>query len=278
MADGGCADGRWPHHTRLLPSAIRHQRSRRRAPAPPSRAAHNARVIEYRDVTVIRGGNAILDRVSLRIDRGERVAFLGRSGAGKTTALKVINGLLAPSSGEIIVDGAPMSNHELPRLRRRIGYVMQQPALFPHRTVFDNVATVPRLLDWPDEKTRAEAERLLAQLELPLATFGARFPRMLSGGQQQRVAIARALIAAPEIVLCDEPFSALDPIIRAEMQSLFDGVVRATTLVFVTHDVREALRIAGRVIVFDAGRVVADTPAGAFMNHPHPLVRRFVEA
>jgi ABC-type proline/glycine betaine transport system permease subunit/ABC-type nitrate/sulfonate/bicarbonate transport system ATPase subunit len=182
-------------------------------------------VIEYRDVSVVRGGNAILDRVSLRIDRGERVAFLGRSGAGKTTALKVINGLLAPSAGEILVDGAPMAHHELPQLRRRIGYVMQQPALFPHRTVFDNVATVPRLLEWPEEKIRAEAERLLVQLELPLAEFGARFPRMLSGGQQQRVAIARALIAAPEIVLCDEPFSALDPIIRAEMQSLFDGVV-----------------------------------------------------
>jgi len=251
-------------------------------------------VIEYRDVSVVRGGNAILDRVSLRIEKGEHVAFLGRSGAGKTTALKVINGLVGPSAGEILVDGAPMARHELPRLRRRIGYVMQQPALFPHRTVFDNVATVPRLLEWPEEKTRAEAERLLAQLELPLATFGARFPRMLSGGQQQRVAIARALIAAPEIVLCDEPFSALDPIIRAEMQSLFDGVVRAsgappptgapearttrTTLVFVTHDVREALRIAGRVIVFDAGRVVVDTPADAFMSHQHPLVRRFVEA
>jgi len=238
-------------------------------------------VIEYRDVSVVRGGNAILDRVSLRIQKGEHVAFLGRSGAGKTTALKVINGLVGPSAGEILVDGAPMARHELPQLRRRIGYVMQQPALFPHRTVFDNVATVPHLLDWPEEKTRAEAERLLAQLELPPATFGTRFPRMLSGGQQQRVAIARALIAAPEIVLCDEPFSALDPIIRTEMQSLFRDATRdraATTLVFVTHDVREALRIAGRVIVFDAGRVVVDTPADAFLSHQHPLVRRFVEA
>ena len=238
-------------------------------------------MIEYRDVSVIRGGNAILDRVSLQIRKGEHVAYVGRSGAGKTTALKVINGLVGPSAGEILVDGAPMATHELPRLRRRIGYVMQQPALFPHRTVYDNVATVPRLLEWPEEKTRAEAQRLLAQLELPLATFGARFPRMLSGGQQQRVAIARALIATPEIVLCDEPFSALDPIIRAEMQSLFRDATRdraATTLVFVTHDVREALRIAERVIVFDDGRIAVDTPADAFMNHQHPLVRRFVEA
>ncbi len=179
-------------------------------------------MIDYRDVSVLRGGNAILDHITLTIGKGERVAFLGRSGAGKTTALKVINGLIAPSSGEMLVDGAPIAQDTLPSLRRRIGYVMQQPALFPHRTVFDNVATVPRLLGWPEERTRAEAERLL--LELELENFGPRFPRMLSGGQQQRVAIARALIAAPEIVLCDEPFSALDPLIRAELQTLFEGV------------------------------------------------------
>ena len=234
-------------------------------------------MVEYRDVTVIRGGTAILDRVSLRIGKGERVAYLGRSGAGKTTALKVINGLIAPSSGEVLVDSKRMAEHSLPDLRRRIGYVMQQPALFPHRTVFDNIATVPRLLAWPEEQIRGEAERLLDQLELPFATFGARFPRMLSGGQQQRVAIARALIASPEILLCDEPFSALDPLIRAELLVLLAGVVRAT-LVFVTHDVREALRIAERVVLFDAGRVVADTSAEAFPKHEHPLVRRFVDA
>jgi len=238
-------------------------------------------VIDYRDVTVTAGANAILDRVSLRIGTGERVAYLGRSGAGKTTALRVINGLVVPSSGELVIDGTPVAGRALPELRRRIGYVMQQPALFPHRSVFDNVATVPRLLGWPEERTRAEAERLLDQLELPAATFAARFPRSLSGGQQQRVAIARALIAAPEILLCDEPFSALDPLIRAELQTLFRDATKeraATTLVFVTHDVREALRIAERVVVFDAGRVVADTSAEAFLTHEHPLVRRFVEA
>jgi len=241
----------------------------------------NVAVIEYRDVTVNAGSNAILDRVSLRIETGERVAYLGRSGAGKTTALKVINGLVTPSSGELLIDGTPIAARPLPELRRRIGYVMQQPALFPHRSVLDNVATVPQLLGWPEERTRAEAVRLLDQLELPAATFGSRFPRSLSGGQQQRVAIARALIAAPEILLCDEPFSALDPLIRAELQTLFRDATReraATTLVFVTHDVREALRIAERVIVFDEGRVVADTSADAFLTHEHPLVRRFVDA
>jgi osmoprotectant transport system ATP-binding protein len=239
-------------------------------------------VIAYRDVTVTApGGATILDRVSLAIGQGERVAYLGRSGAGKTTALKVINGLVTPSSGALLVDGTPVAQHVLPELRRRIGYVMQQPALFPHRSVYDNIATVPRLLRWPEEKTRAEVERQLAQLDLPFVTFAERFPRTLSGGQQQRVAIARALIASPSILLCDEPFSALDPLIRAELQTLLRKATReavATTLVFVTHDVREALRIAERVILFDGGRVVADTTADAFPAHEHPLVRRFVEA
>ena len=253
--------------------------------------------IEYRDVIVrAPSGATILDGVSLRVDAGERVAFLGRSGAGKTTALRVINGMVAPSSGKVFVivedrqsclsgpslSGPGLSGQaglpDLHLMRRRIGYVMQHPALFPHRTVLENVATVPRLLGWPDDRVRAEATRLLQQLELPLETFGARYPRTLSGGQQQRVAIARALIASPEILLCDEPFSALDPLIRAELQLLLRNAASSTTLIFVTHDVREALRIAERVVLFDAGRIVADVPASAFPSHDHPLVRRFVEA
>ena len=230
--------------------------------------------IDYREATVRAAGAAILDRVSLHIGNGERVAYLGRSGAGKTTALKMINGLVRPSSGAIAVDGTDLPQHDLVALRRRIGYVMQQPALFPHRTVFDNVATVPRLLGWPEDQTRSAAEGLLAQLELP--RFGERYPRQLSGGEQQRVAIARALIARPAILLCDEPFSALDPLIRVELQTLLLAATAETTLVFVTHDVREALRVAARIIVFDAGRVIADTPSASLADHEHPLVRRFV--
>lgn len=238
-------------------------------------------MIEYRAVSVIRGGATILDDVTLRIADGERVAFLGRSGAGKTTALKLINGLVLPSSGDLLIDGERIETRDLPLRRRRIGYVMQQPALFPHCTVLDNVATVPRLLGWPEERIRDAARGLLDVLELPAETFGARYPRSLSGGQQQRVAIARALIAEPQIMLCDEPFSALDPLIRAELQTLFRSVTSqraGTTLVFVTHDVREALRIAERVVMFDEGRIVADTPAAGFLQHEHPLVRRFAEA
>jgi osmoprotectant transport system ATP-binding protein len=231
--------------------------------------------IEYRDVTFATGALTILDRISLTIDRGQRVAYLGRSGAGKTTALKVINGLVTPTAGQLMIEGTPIIAQDLVALRRRIGYVMQQPALFPHRTVFENIATVPRLLGWSDEQTRASAETLLNKLELRPSTFSDRYPRRLSGGEQQRVAIARALIASPSILLCDEPFSALDPLIRADLQSLLIDAAQETTLVFVTHDVREATRIGQRIVVFDAGRIVADTPPDGLATHEHPLVRRF---
>ncbi|HET8799149.1 MAG TPA: ATP-binding cassette domain-containing protein [Thermoanaerobaculia bacterium] len=231
--------------------------------------------IAYRDVSVLAGGRAILDGISLAIDRHERVVYLGRSGAGKTTALKVVNGLVAATRGEVTVDGIALGRHDLVALRRRIGYVMQQPALFPHRTVHDNIATVPRLLGWPEARTRDRAEELLRILELDPARFGERFPRGLSGGEQQRVAIARALIAEPAILLCDEPFSALDPLLRAELQSLLIAAARTTTLVFVTHDVREAMHIGQRIIVFDAGRIVAETTPATLAAHDHPLVRRF---
>ena len=233
--------------------------------------------VDYRDVTVTApNGGTILERVSLTIARGERVAYLGRSGAGKTTALKLINGLVTPAAGEIAIDGTSLRHHDLIALRRSTGYVMQHPALFPHRTVFENIATVPRLLQWDEARTHDAAERLLRQLELSPEKFGERYPRMLSGGEQQRVAIARAMVVAPKLLLCDEPFSALDPLIRAELQSLFLEATHGTTLIFVTHDVREALRIAGRIVVLDAGRVIADTTPDALAEHDHPVVRRFV--
>ncbi len=231
--------------------------------------------IEYRDVTVVANGATILDRVSLTIEKGERIAFLGRSGAGKTTALKVINGLVTPSRGELRIDGEANDATNIVERRRHIGYVMQQPALFPHRTVFENIATVPRLLQWDETTTNAKADALLGKLALHPQQFRDRYPRHLSGGEQQRVAIARALIASPSILLCDEPFSALDPLIRIELQSLLIDAAQQTTLIFVTHDVREAMRIGQRIVVFDAGRIVADTTSDAFASYDHPLVRKF---
>jgi osmoprotectant transport system ATP-binding protein len=232
-------------------------------------------VIEYRDISVAAGGVTILDRISLAIGKGERVAFLGRSGAGKTTALKVINGLVAPSGGSILIGGTALAKQNAVELRRHIGYVMQQPALFPHRTVYENIATVPRLLRWDERATNDAANALLEKLALQPSAFRDRYPRHLSGGEQQRVAIARALIASPAILLCDEPFSALDPLIRAELQTILVDAAEKTTLVFVTHDVREAMRIGQRIVVFDAGRIVADTTPAAFATDEHPLVRRF---
>lgn len=237
--------------------------------------------VEYRNVTVrTAAGNPILDGISLSIRSGESVAFLGRSGAGKTTALKLLNGLIVPSSGEVLIDGSAIRSLDLIALRRSIGYVIQGSGLFPHRTVFDNIATVPRLLGWPEEKTRTAAEELTAALEIPLGRFGDRFPRGLSGGEQQRVGIARALISEPRMLLCDEPFAALDPILRREQQ---DALIRLrqrrpTTVVFVTHDLAEAMRVADRLALFDAGAIVADTPAARFATLDHPLARRFVSA
>jgi len=234
--------------------------------------------IELRNVMVDIGGKRILHDVSLRIAAGEAVAFIGRSGAGKTTALRLINGLVAPSAGVVLVDDVPLARTDLITLRRHTGYIIQGSGLFPHRTVGDNVATVPRLLGWPENEIRAASEDVLRLLGL--AGFGARMPRSLSGGEQQRVGIARAIIARPSILLCDEPFAALDPIVRRELQDAF----RATraggdaTIVFVTHDLAEAMRIGERVIAFDGGRIVDDLPARGLRASNVPLVRELVAA
>jgi osmoprotectant transport system ATP-binding protein len=224
------------------------------------------------------GGARILDDVSLRIEAGESVAFIGRSGAGKTTALRLINGLVLPALGEVRIDDMPLARTDLIALRRHTGYIIQGSGLFPHRTVYDNVATVPRLLGWREEEIRAAGEEVLRMLGLD--GFGRRMPRSLSGGEQQRVGIARAIVAQPSILLCDEPFGALDPIVRRELQDAF----RATrargdaTIVFVTHDLAEALRVAERVVVFDHGRVVEDVAASGFAASRNAVANALVEA
>jgi osmoprotectant transport system ATP-binding protein len=235
--------------------------------------------INLRDVRVeTPAGDPILRDITLQIDAGQAVAFVGRSGAGKTTCLRLINGLAKPSRGEVAVDGVPLARTDLVELRRHTGYVIQGSGLFPHRTVFDNVATVPRLLAWDEARIRAAAGEVMTRIGMPLERFGARFPRSLSGGEQQRVGIARAMIANPSILLCDEPFGALDPIVRRELQDAFRALRSDATIVFVTHDLPEALRVAERVLLFDGGRIVADAPAQEFPRQLLPLVRQFVAA
>ena len=230
--------------------------------------------VEFRSVSV----GAILHDINLRIAPGEAVAFIGRSGAGKTTTLRLVNGLVRPTSGEVLVDSVPLSATDLIALRRRTGYIIQGSGLFPHRSVYQNISTIPRLLGWPDAQTRTAADELMTRLDLPLSKFGDRYPRSLSGGEQQRVGIARAMIARPLLLLCDEPFGALDPIVRRDLQDAFVALRSGVTIIFVTHDLPEALRVAGRIVLFDGGRIVTDCPAAQFTAQRNPLVRRFVEA
>jgi osmoprotectant transport system ATP-binding protein len=218
--------------------------------------------------------------VTLHVAPGESVALLGRSGAGKTTILRLINGLVTPDSGVVSIDDQPLEPHQLVQRRRAIGTILQAPALFPHRTVAQNIATVPELLGWAAPRIRGATEKILDELSMPFATFGSRLPRSLSGGEQQRVAIARAMLAEPPLLLCDEPFSALDPIVRRELQSAFialrdEGDV---TMLFVTHDVAEALRVARRIVLIDDGRIVCDEPRERFLQSRVPLVKKFLEA
>jgi osmoprotectant transport system ATP-binding protein len=230
--------------------------------------------VELRHVSV----DAILHDVSLTIRSGEAVALIGRSGAGKTTALRTMNGLVRPAHGEVLVDDVPLPSTDLIALRRRSGYIIQGAGLFPHRTVFENITTIPRLLGWSAEQIRGAADEIMRRLDMPLERFGTRYPSSLSGGEQQRVGIARAMIAHPVLLLCDEPFAALDPIVRRELQEVFVAMRSGVTIVFVTHDLAEALRVCERVVLLDRGSIVGDTPADSFAAQTLPLARQFVAA
>ena len=236
--------------------------------------------VDIEGVEVLAPGRAAIVRnVSIRIAAGESIALLGRSGAGKTTILRLLNGLASPHRGLVRIDGVPLTG-DLAERRRRIGTILQAPALFPHRTVFQNVATVPKLLRWEEARTADAVRAMLEKVGLPPAEFAARFPRSLSGGEQQRVGIARALVAGPSLLLCDEPFSALDPIVRRDLQDVFIEACAGgeATVVFVTHDVGEALRVARRIVLIERGEVIVDAAREEFVRFAHPLVRRFVES
>ena len=202
-------------------------------------------------------GQVVLDDLDLSVAAGESVALVGRSGAGKTTLLKLINRLLLPESGTVVVDGRDTREWDPIVLRRRTGYVLQEIGLFPHLTVEENVALVPRLEGWPDARRRARAHELLELVGLAPAEFAHRWPRELSGGQRQRVGVARALAVDPPIVLMDEPFGALDSVTREELRAEFQRIRRhlRQTVVFVTHDMDEAFALGDRVCVLENGRL-----------------------
>ena len=236
--------------------------------------------IEFENVSYEVNGRTILDDVNLRADSGESVVLLGASGAGKSTALRMVNGLIQPTSGRVVVNGAATTGQDPVRLKRSCGYVIQEIGLFPHFTIARNVGVVPRLEGWPRERIEARTTELLRQVGLDPVDFANRRPRELSGGQRQRVAIARALAADPAILLFDEPFGALDPITRGEMQRQFLDLRQSLhkTSLFVTHDVREAMRLATRIALFDSGRVVFTAAPEDWRRSDEPRVRDLLAA
>ena len=236
-------------------------------------------MIAFDGVTKTYTGRRVVGPLSLSIARGEFVAFLGESGSGKTTTLKMINGLAIPDAGAVSIDGAPVGADPLPALRRRIGYVFQEIGLFPHLSVAENIAVGPRLAGWPAPRIAARTAELLSLIALP-PDIADRLPAALSGGQRQRVGLARALAAGPGIMLMDEPFGALDPVTRdalgRDYRALHERL--GLTTVMVTHDVLEALLLADRIVVLDSGRIVADGPPSALLAHQEdPGVRRLME-
>jgi len=226
------------------------------------------------------GGRALLDALSLAVEEGETLAVIGRSGSGKTTALKLVNALLMPTAGEVRVAGRATTAWDAIRLRRRTGYVIQEMGLFPHLTVARNVGLVPELEGWPPERIGKRVEELLALVGLPAAEFAGRYPHQLSGGQRQRVGVARALAADPPLLLLDEPFGALDPITRAELQREFRALQARLrkTAIFVTHDMREAALVGDRIAVVAGGRLRAVATPEALHESRDPEVRALVDA
>jgi osmoprotectant transport system ATP-binding protein len=247
-------------------------------------SGHTAAEIVFTDVTKRYAGRdqAAVDHLSLTIGAGEICMLVGPSGAGKTTALKLINRLIEFEGGDITIDGQSVRGLEVSELRRGIGYVIQQIGLFPHMTVAANIGTVPRLLDWDKQRIRERSEELLELVGLDPKADGKRYPNQLSGGQRQRVGLARALAADPAVMLMDEPFGALDPITRSRLQDEFLALQSRVkkTVVFVTHDIDEAIKMGDRVAVLREGGVLAqyDTPDTILARPVDDFVAQFVGA
>src|SRR5881296_4701894 len=237
--------------------------------------------VEFRSVSFRHvSGRPVLSEMSFTLSKGEALALVVRSGSGKTTVLKLINRLFEPSAGEVLVEGVPTTAWDPIRLRRRIGYVIQEVGLFPHLTVARNVGLVPELEGWPAERIGKRVDELLALVGLPAAEFAGRYPHQLSGGQRQRVGVARALAADPPLLLLDEPFGALDPITRVELQREFAALEGrlGKGMVFVTHDVREGLLLGTRIGLMQQGRLVFLGTPGEFRASTQPEAVAFMGA
>lgn len=236
-------------------------------------------IIEFQSVTYsVKGRTApLISELSLRVNSRETLVLLGRSGSGKTTLLRLINRMLVPSSGAVVVEGKSTVNWDAIRLRRHIGYVIQEAGLFPHFTVAENVGLVPKLEKWDAARIAERTNELLRIVGLDPNEFAGRRPTQLSGGQRQRVGVARALGADPSILLMDEPFGALDPVTRSELQREFSALAHrlGKTIVFVTHDLREALLLASRIVLLENGKIVASAKPQEFLRIDHPEVKAF---
>src|SRR2546425_1878728 len=238
-------------------------------------------LVEFRDVSFSHAAasSAVISHLTFTVQQGETLVLLGESGCGKTTTLKLINRLLLPSSGQVLVEGKPTSEWDPIRLRRRTGYVIQEGGLFPHFTVERNVGLVPALERWDEGKIKSRVDELLSIVGLEPNNFAHRYPGELSGGQRQRVGVARALAAEPPLLLLDEPFGALDPLTRAALQREFAELTKhlTKTAIFVTHDVREALLLGSRIGLMHEGRLMLlETPAN-FLKSKHPQALAYIE-
>ena len=237
-------------------------------------------ILEIRGLSCLVGGREVLRHIDLTVEEGETVVLLGRSGSGKTTLLKCVNGMAAASAGEIRFQGKPLGEWDRIAMRRRMGYVIQEGGLFPHWTVAANVGLVPRLEGRPDAEIAARVDSLLESLGLPPGEFRGRYPRELSGGEKQRVGIARALAADPPLLLLDEPFAALDPITRFDLQRQFLELRRSwrKSALFVTHDVREALLLANRIVLLRGGRFEVAAGPEEFRKVDNEEARAFLRS
>jgi osmoprotectant transport system ATP-binding protein len=237
-------------------------------------------MIDVKNITKTFGTHKAVDDISFSVKEGENAVFLGTSGCGKTTLLKMINRLLEPDSGEILIAGRRIADQRPEQLRRKIGYVFQNNGLFPHYSIGENIGITPRLLGWDKQKIAGRAVQLMEKLRLPPQQYYDAYPHELSGGQQQRVGIARALAAYPPVLLMDEPFGALDPITRASVRKDFAELdeLRSTTIVLVTHDVQEAFELADRIFLMDKGVIVQQgTPDQLLFEPTGSYARDFFE-